>query len=168
MNARRLGTVLAVVLTSAILQAVCGPLVQIHGARPDFVVVFIACCGALSGPIGGMAAGFWGGLLSAALVDTYSGSLLVSRLASGAVCGWLQQMVVRDSLVVPPLVTLAGTLAAEAVTLVMTPESRAHGWIRVLFGAALYNMVLSIPAWLLLRKLGLSSVPKHPFDLRGS
>ena len=49
------------------------------------------------------------------------GSLFVSRIAAGAFAGGFGRSLIRDNLIVPPLVVLAATLLAELISVLMAP-----------------------------------------------
>ncbi len=156
-------------LLAAVLQGRLGHALHVRAAQPDFILLTLACAGVLLG--GGRAAllGLWAGLLTAALVPATFGTLLTSRILAGTMAGLLHRLVIRDSPIVPPLVVLVVTLTAEITYVLMAPGVALHPlrvWLAHVGGEALYNALLSLPLYFLLRRLGLGSAPEDPFAAR--
>ena len=156
-------------LLAAALQGRLAHALHVRWAQPDFILVTLGCAATLLG--GGRATflGLWAGLLTAALIPGTFGTFLTSRTLAGALAGWVQRFLIRDSLLVPPLVVLAATLAAEAVYVLMAPGVARHPlrlWLLKVGGEALYNMLFAFPVFFLLRRLGLGHVPDDPFGAR--
>ena len=157
-------------LLSAALQGRAAHAVHLRWAQPDFVLVTLGCAATLIGGSRGTFLGLWAGLLTAALIPGTFGTFLTSRTLAGALAGYLQRFLIRDSLLVPPLVVLATTLAAEAVYVLMAPGIARHPfrlWFDKIVGEVLYNIVFAFPVYFLLRRLGLGHVPDDPFGARG-
>lgn len=161
---RRFIVLLFLVLVAAIVQAGFSEDITIGRAHPDFILVFALCGGVLTGPVRATFAGLWAGLLTAILCDVNFGSLLASRTLAGILAGWLHHHVIRNSVVVPPLVALAGTLAAECIYYLMAPSHDLRIWLRSVGGEALYNMALSFPIYFGLRAIGMGPEPVSPFE----
>jgi hypothetical protein len=161
---RRFIFLLALILLAAVLQAGFGNDVSIMRAKPDLILVVTACGGVLTGPARATFAGLWAGLLTATLSNVNYGSILVSRTAMGILAGWLHHHVIRDSIVVPPLVVLVGTLTAEVIYFLMAPTHNIHAWARSVGGETLYNIALSFPVYFGLRALGMGPEPVSPFE----
>lgn len=161
---RRFFILLVLVLLAAVLQAGFSEDVTIGRAHPDFVLVVAACGGVLTGPVRATFTGLWAGLLTAILSDVNYGSLLVSRTVMGILAGWLHHHVIRDSIVVPPLVALAATAVAEIIYFLMAPSHGITIWLRSVGGEALYNMALSFPIYFGLRAIGMGPEPVSPFE----
>lgn len=157
-----------VLLLAAALQGRLAHAIHVRWAQPDFVLVTLGCAATLLGGGRGTFLGLWAGLLTAALVPGTFGTFLTSRTLAGALSGWLQRFLIRDSLLVPPLVVLAATLAAEAISVLMAPGVARHPrlWLFKVGGEAFYNMLFAFPVFWLLRRLGLGHVPDDPFGSR--
>jgi cell shape-determining protein MreD len=86
----------------------------------------------------------------------YVGSFLVTRTIAGWQVGLLEERVFRNNLPVALLVVLGGTILTESCFFLFAPEQHVVRWlvwlIQTLTGA-LYNTVLAIPLYLLLRRL---------------
>lgn len=140
--------------------------VIIKGAQPDLPLVFLACGGSLIGGNYAVVLALWTGLLEASMVAWYFGSLLTSRTLAGAFAGGLKRSVIRDSLVVPPIIVFLTTAVAQLVYAVMVPNAwvhHAHEWVRSVVGQLLYNTALSYPVYFLLRRCGIGRPKENPF-----
>ncbi|HEX5322579.1 MAG TPA: LytS/YhcK type 5TM receptor domain-containing protein [Capsulimonadaceae bacterium] len=161
---RRFLILLGFILLAAVIQAGFGNDVSIIRAKPDLILVVTACGGVLTGPVRATLAGLWAGILTAALQPVNYGSILASRTVMGILAGWLHHHVIRDSIVVPPLVVLMGTISAEVIYFLMAPTHNVHAWVRAVGGETLYNMALSFPVYFGLRALGMGPEPVSPFE----
>ena len=94
------------------------------------------------------------------------GSVFVSRIAAGAFAGGVGRSLIRDNLVVPPLVVLAATLLTEGLGALIAPGAAIHDvrhWLRLLGGEVAYNALLAVPVSLLLRLFHVGQVTADPF-----
>lgn len=165
---RQVILVAALIWLAAAAQGRAAHALSIHGAQPDLRLVTLACGALLLGPRG-VLLGFWTGLLTAAASADLYGSLFLGRLLAGALAGGLGRSLIGGNFLVPPLVTLAATLLAEAVTVVLAPGLALHHlrhWAWLAGSGALYNMVLALPVSLLLRRLGVGRLREDPFGRR--
>lgn len=140
-------------LLAAALQGRAAHAIAVRGAEPDFILVALACGGTLIGGARGTALGFWAGLLTAALIPATFGTYLASRTVAGAFAGWLQGHVNRESLIVPPLAAFSTTALAELIAVLMAPTHHLKSWALARGGEVIYNTLLALPAYLLLRRL---------------
>lgn len=150
---------------AAVLQGRGAHALRIGQAQPDFPLVTLGCAATLLGGARGIGLGFWAGLLTASLNPGTFGTYLASRTLAGAFAGWLQGFVIRDSLIVPPLVLFAVTLVAEATSVLMAPTHNLRLWALQVGGETLYNMLLALPVYALLRRLGIGRQREDPFAL---
>ena len=151
---------------AAIGQGRAAHALSIRGAQPDFPLVVLACGSLTLGGARGALLGFWAGLLTAALLPMTYGSVFVSRIAAGAVAGGLGRSLIRDNLVVAPLVVVASTLLTEGLGALIAPGSAVHDvrhWLRLLGGEMVYNAILAVPISLLLRLFRVGQVTADPF-----
>lgn len=163
--ARQIATAAVLLCLAAVLQGRGAHALRLGAAQPDFVLVVLGCAATLLGGARGVGLGFWAGLLTAALSPGTFGTHLASRTLAGALAGWLHGSVIRDSVVVPPLVLLATTLVAEAIAVLMAPTHHLRLWAAQVGGETLYNMALALPVYFLLRRLGVGRQREDPFAL---
>ena len=160
--------ILALLLAAA-LQGRVAHALHLHWAQPDFILVTLGCAATLIGGSRGAFLGLWAGLLTAVLIPGTFGTCLTSRTLAGALAAYLQRLLIRDSLLVPPLAVMATTLVAEGVYVVMAPGLARQSfrlWFEGVAGETLYNMILSLPVYFLLRRLSFGSIPGDPFGTR--
>lgn len=162
---RQVFSVALLLLLAAVLQGRAAHAIEIHGAQPDFLLIVLACGGTLLGGSRGAGLGFWAGLLTSALIPGTVGSFLTSRTLAGAFAGWLQGSVIRDSIIVPPLVTLATTLIAEVIYELMAPSHHLRAWAAARGGEIVYNALLAPPVYFLMRRLRIGHQREDPFAL---
>jgi rod shape-determining protein MreD len=153
-------------IAAAVLQGRLAHIIAIKGAQPDFPLIVLACGATLIGGSSAIGLAVWAGLLEATMFGMWFGSVLTSRTLAGAFAGSLQRSVIRDSVVVPPLVVLATTVVAEFVFAAMVPSSwlhHVHRWARNVMGEIVYNTVLSHPVYLVLRRLHVGQPRENSF-----
>lgn len=164
--ARQVVLALLFVWLAAIAQGRLAHAVRLGSAQPDFILILLGSSASLLGVQRGMLLGFWAGLLTAVMMPTTFGTYLTSRLLAGAFAGTLQRSLIRDSPIVPPLVVLAATLAAEAIYILMAPAvvfPHLRHWLWRVGGETIYNILLSFPLYFLLRLCGIGRLSADPF-----
>jgi rod shape-determining protein MreD len=167
MTPRRQALIVAVaMLIAAILQGRVAHAIAIRSAEPDFVLIVLACGAILNGTEQGAFLGFWGGVLTASLSTVNFGTYLASRTIAGALASSLQQLMIRDSVLVPPLIVLITTLVAQIVYSLMAPSMMVHHfklWSHAIGGSALYNCLLAFPVYWFFRRLSAGYNKETPF-----
>ena len=163
--ARHVLFVAGLVWLAAVIQGRAAHALSIHGAQPDFPLIVLACGALLLGSTRGALLGFWAGLLAAVTLPLTFGSLFAGRIAAGAFAGSFGRNLIRDNLIVPPLVVLAATLLAELVSVLMAPGLAVHHvrrWLWLLGGTGLQHL-LALPVSLLLRLCRIGRITADPF-----
>ena len=158
--------VAGLVWLAAVFQGRAAHALSIHGAQPDFPLIVLACGALLLGSARGTLLGFWAGLLAAVSLPQTFGSLFVSRIAAGAFAGSFGRNLIRDNVIVPPLVVLAATLLAELISVLMAPGEAVHHvrrWLWQTGGELIYNTLLALPVSLILRLCHVGRVTADPF-----
>ncbi len=155
-GARRGLRLALLLLIAACLQGAFADAMQIGGAKPDLLLA-TALTGALFCDANGAAAlGFFAGLLLACLAAPPHGgfgSLIVSRTLVAFGVGWLEERIFRDSALFALALVAAGTALAEGLFFLFAPQSALLHWARALGSTTLYNAILAIPLYLLIRRL---------------
>ena len=155
-SARRIVTLGAVLFAVAVLQSVLGEKYAIAGARPDLLTATAIVAALFCDANGGAAAGFFAGMLLASLAAPPHGgfgSLIVSRTLTGFGVGWLEARIFRDNALLAVVLVALGTALAEVLFFLFAPQPNILHWLRAVGGTALYNGVLALPLYLLLRRL---------------
>ncbi len=167
--ARQVALAAFLIWLAAALQGRAAHAIAFRGAEPDLPLVFLCVCALLVGSLRGSVLGFWAGLLTAAAFPAAYGSLFASRIIAGAFAGSLGSSLIRANLLVPPLVTLAASLLAEGICTLIAPNPALHHlrrWGIQTSGEVLYNTVLALPAYLLLRFCRIGQLRDDPFGQR--
>jgi LytS/YehU family sensor histidine kinase len=152
-------------LIASWLQASLSSQIAIFHARPDFVLTTMISVCILTGAANGMLLSTWGGFLTAVLAGYNYGSVLISRLVTGVLSGLLQGQIIQDSLFIPVITTFLGTWICEGVYFLMAPNLHfLHWWLRMVFGEALYNSILSIFIYRGLRLLNFGSPYENGYN----
>ena len=152
---RAAGLILALFL-AALAQSVWADAMQIRGARPDFLTA-TALLGALfCDANGGAALGFAAGLFHASLAAPPNGGfggLIVSRTLVAAMIGWLDERVFRDNALIAVALVAVGTALSEGLFFLFAPQPHVAHWAKAVALTTLYNTLLALPLYLLIRKL---------------
>ncbi len=147
---------LSVCLLFAItLQSTFADSIQIQGVKPD-IILTLALVGAMfCDGNGGALLGFIAGLFFAAIASPPAGfgAIIISRTLGGFGVGWLGEHLFRENLKLAIPIVMGGTILTEALFFVIAPQANIPLWIRHTLGNSLYNAVLTIPVYLLLKRL---------------
>lgn len=151
---RRLTFALALFL-AALAQSAWADAMRFYGAKPDFLIL-IALLGAMFCDANESAClGFFAGLLTACLAAPPRGgfgSLIVSRTLVAFGVGWLEERIFRDNALLAVAIVACGTALAEGLFFVLAPQHPIGHWARGATLTTLYNALLAIPAYFLLRR----------------
>ncbi|MHB9144084.1 MAG: rod shape-determining protein MreD [Symbiobacteriia bacterium] len=120
----------------------------VFGVKPDVLLLLAIIYGLLYGPSRGAAVGFVGGLLQDLLMGRLIGMRALSKAITGGLAGLAEREVFKENLAMPFLLSLVGTVLAEAaVYLVLRVTGRptpfVQAWKQVIVPEAIYNAVLS-------------------------
>ncbi len=154
---------------AAVLQGRVSHAMAFRGAQPDLPLVFLCSSALLVGSVRGSLLGFWAGLLAASSFPAAYGSVFAGRIIAGAFAGSLGSSLIRANLLVPPLVTLAATLLAEITGTLIAPSFALHysrRWLLGTGGEVLYNTLLALPAYSVLRLCRIGQLQDDPFGRR--
>lgn len=154
---------------AAIFQGRVAHAISIHGAQPDLPLVVLTGSAILVGSMRGSLLGFWAGFLAAVSMPAAYGSLFASRIVAGSFAGSFGSSLIRANLFVPPLVTLAANILAEFVSTLIAPDPALHHsrrWLLQTGSEVLYNTVLALPVYLLLRLCHIGQLRDDPFGQR--
>lgn len=105
------------------------------------------------GPNTGAVLGFALGLLEGSYASRYLGSFLVTRSLAGFAVGAMEERVFRDNPVVAIATVLIGSVLVEGCFFLFVPQTPVLPWARYTLYQVLYNAVLALPLYFLLRHL---------------
>lgn len=147
-------------VTGAVLLWLAGVLQQglaerlaIFGVAPNFLLIALGPMALLSRPSVGGTMGFFAGLIQGALAGANLTHYVISRTLAGFLTSLGNQLDIRLALTVAGLACAATTFIAQLILMFLAPPSGSL--IAYLFGSlgmALYNGVLAIPLYSLLRR----------------
>ena len=141
---------------AALLQSVYSDSLTFGGAHPDFLLATAIVGAMFCTPNGGATLGFFAGLLHACLAAPPHGgfgSLIVTRTLAGFGVGWLEDRIFRDNALIALALVALGTTLAEGLFFIFAPLRNVAHWARGMGLTVLYNTLLAIPLYLLIRRL---------------
>lgn len=93
-----------------ILQATVMPLIAINGIKPDLLLIIVVSTGLLTGKERGIGVGFFSGLLQDLVSGSSFGLNVLSKMATGYVCGMVERKVFKEYIFLPAIALLVATL----------------------------------------------------------
>jgi rod shape-determining protein MreD len=123
------------------------------GSRPQLVLMVALAVALCSRPGVGALAGFVGALVVAGMVGSNLLSLGVVMTLVGFGFGWVGRSDLEVSLPIGAGVIALGTLAIGLAVTFLSPPSDIAGALRATILSAVYNGVLAVPFYALLRRL---------------
>lgn len=145
--------VILVLWLSAILERGLALHLAVFGAKPDFLLLATSVCGLCLSRPGGALTGFGAGLIQGALIGANLSHYVVSRALAGFVAGWIRHMRFEASAVVIGLTTATISIGAELTFMLTAGPKGIAGFLGDTMGTAIYNGVLAIPVYALLRRV---------------
>ena len=127
--------------------------VSAGGVAPDFLLVAIVSLSLFSLRRNGSVVGFIGGALHGAIAGGHMAAYVITRTLVGLCVGWVTGMEFEGNTAVAAIVTAAATLASQLTFLLMNPHGAILSALLATIGSAVYNGVLAIPLYALLRKV---------------
>ncbi len=138
---------------AAVLQQGLSERLAIFGVAPNFLLIALGPMALLSRPSVGGTMGFFAGLIQGALAGANLTHYVISRTLAGFLTSLGNQLDIRLALTVAGLACAATTFIAQLILMFLAPPSGSL--IAYLFGSlgmALYNGILAIPLYSLLRR----------------
>ncbi|HEY0076923.1 MAG TPA: rod shape-determining protein MreD [Abditibacteriaceae bacterium] len=131
----------------------CQPFNTLGGARVDLPLLVVISVGLLWGARVGLICGLAAGLLSGVITSYNPGSLAISRLIVGGICGTFDRRFSHDNPLAVPLCMAGGTLLAHVLFGLMSPADFAQPWGRF-WGTVALNTVFGTLLHLGLLQMG--------------
>lgn len=129
------------------------PYVSIGGVAPDFLLIAIGCLALFGTRRSGAIVGFAAGVIEGALAGANLAAYAVSRTIAGFVSGWFSSLEFEASAVVASFVVFAITLFAQLLLMFVAPPGQIMSFLLATIGSAVYNGVLAMPLYALLRRV---------------
>lgn len=141
-----------VILLAVAVQGVWAHRMQIGFASPDFSLLMLGCLALLTNPAGGAWAGFFTGWLQGAMIAQMIGSHIVSRMGAGFITGWIPVWFERKNPLLPVMACIIVVAVSESLLYLLAPRYDLHDWGLRMAGKAIYNGLLALPAYALLKR----------------
>ncbi|MDR3690366.1 MAG: rod shape-determining protein MreD [Fimbriimonas sp.] len=129
------------------------------GSPPDFILVAIVTFSLFSDRRNGAVMGFIGGIVQGAASGGHMATYAFTRTILGFMVGWLTSLEFEGNAAVAFIVNAASTCAAQVAFLLLSPKGAIVPFLLATIVSAVYNGVLAIPLYALLKKV--SGPPRH-------
>ncbi len=152
--ARKVAFLALLLLLGTTAQCVWGYPMRFHGARPDFVLLFALLCSQFCPANEAAAVGFSAGMLSACVASPPDGGLGSIVFSLTLICfsiGWLEGRVFRDNPAMALAIVAAGTVLTQSAFFAVDPQHHALSWARGVLLEVIYNLILALPVYLIVR-----------------
>jgi rod shape-determining protein MreD len=127
--------------------------VSAGGVGPDYPLVVVVCASLFASRRNGSILGFLAGLIHGAIAGGHMAAYVVTRTLVGFVVGWFAGMEFEGNIAVGFIVTAAATLTTQLTFLLLNPRGAIFASVLATIGSAMYNGVLAIPLYALLKKV---------------
>jgi len=127
--------------------------ISVAGVGPDFPLIVIVSVGLFANRRAGAVIGFLGGAIHGAIAGGHMAAYTVSRTMVGFLVGWLNGMEFEGTVVVAFVVTAAASIGTQMTFFLMSPHGSILASVLATIGSAMYNGVLAIPLYALLKKV---------------
>jgi len=129
------------------------------GVSPDFPLIVIVTLCLFADKRTGSIVGFLAGAIHGAIAGGHMAAYTITRTLIGFLVGWFTGMEFEGNIAVAFIVTAAATICTQLTFLLLTPRGAILPFLLATIGSAMYNGVLAIPLYALLKKV-LDS-PRH-------
>ena len=140
---------LLLLFTGVGLQSTVASQLSFLGAQPDFLLTLALCVALLTDATVGATAGFFSGLMTAALAGPTLGTFLVTRTIAAWAVGTLRRRLVRVGVLVTLIGVGVGSILAGLLYGLSNPRIGITHWLSLTFVGALLNMAIALPIALL-------------------
>ncbi len=129
------------------------PYVAIGGVVPDFLLIATGCLALFGSRRSGSVIGFFAGVLEGALAGANLAAYAVSRTIGGFVAGWFTSLEFEANAGVAFFIVLATSVLAQLLLVFVAPPGQLVPFLLATIGSAVYNGVLAMPLYALLRRV---------------
>ncbi|OIO93712.1 MAG: rod shape-determining protein MreD [Armatimonadetes bacterium CG2_30_59_28] len=147
----------AILVAGVLLQTTWAHYWKVLGVYPDLYIVLSVCAGLTLGTRRAAMVGMLLGYVEGIMLGQSIGSYAVSRAVVAVLAGAAETRVYRDNVWVSVIAVFVGTLAAEVVFLIMSPNYPFTYWTRTLLREAPYNCLFTFAFF-----IPLAHFTRHP------
>ena len=137
---------------AAVLQQAVAPRIQIVAAMPDLLLVVALVSAVFFPPRKAAVLGFVAGVLHGGIAGADLAQYAVSRTLVAFAVGYLSGLDLDVRPWYVGLTVLGGTLAAQFLMMIPAPPAEIGPYVRATILSAMYNGVLAIPIYALIRR----------------
>lgn len=146
-------TSIAMMWIATVLQTSLADKAAVWGARPDFVLAFLAPMALLSRPSGGAVLGGLGGLAQGAMAGANVTHYVLSGAATGFGCAAFRLVGLEMGVILGGVVAAIATIVGQLLLMLLAPPPSIPTFLGATIGMAMYNGVLAMPLYALLKRL---------------
>lgn len=151
----RFGAILAVAAAlwfAGGLQQVVAPRISLFGASPDFLLIALAAGSLFLNRSQGSWLGFACGLIHGALAGANVTHYVISRTTGGFFAGWSRTTTLEPNVALAFGTAFFLTLFSQVLFMFLAPPKELGPYLGATIIAAVYNGVLVLPVYLLLKR----------------
>ncbi len=138
---------------SAALQQSMVNRLSLFGMEPDFLLISLACLAMFYDRSGACIIGFLTGALYGAIDFANLTHYVISRTTAGFCAGWSKELNLQGTILVAAVTTALTTVFARLVQMFLVPPSLITPFLGATIRTAVYNGVLAVPVYLLLKRV---------------
>ncbi len=127
--------------------------ISLGGAAPDFWLVVLVTLSLFATRRGGATIGFVAGLILGAIAGGHMAAYSITRTVLGFLVGWVAALEFEGNAVVAAIVVASATVCAQLTFLLLAPRGAIVTFLLATIGSAMYNGVLAIPLYALLKRV---------------
>jgi len=127
--------------------------VSFAGVGPDFLLIVLVSCGLFADRRNGAVLGFLSGVIHGAVAGGHLGTYAVTQTVTGFLIGWFNSMEFEGNIAVAFIVGAAATICTQIASLLLSPHGAILASLLATIGSAMYNGVLAMPLYALLKKV---------------
>ena len=135
------------------IQHGAGTKLAVVGATPDFLLVVALTSSILMRPGTSAGFGFLAGLLQGAMAGANLAHYVISRVITCFFIGYESKLEIGVRVEFAALTVMVGTVVSGVLLTILAPPSEIWPFLRATIGSAIYNGVLAVPTYLLVRRL---------------
>lgn len=136
---------------AAILDHGVSQRISIFGAQPNFLLIITLVVGLTAQNPAAVWTGFFSGVLQACLIGANLTQFVISRIAGGLLSARLGALEVEIGLVFASVFVGLGSVLSELVLMFLAPPRSIPDYLRDTITSGLYNAVLALPIYAVLR-----------------
>lgn len=154
MNGWTRGISIAVTLwIAAALQQAMVRRLSIFGFEPDFMLLALACLSMFLTRSGGAVVGFLSGAIFGAIDFANITHYVISRTVTGFATAWSKGLNLDGTVLVACITVAASTAFARIILMFLAPPPLITPFLEATIRTAVYNGVLAVPVYLLLKRI---------------